>query len=607
MTSDLDINDGVLAQLRSAADIVEVIGEQTRLKKAGRSWKGLCPFHNERTPSFTVDREKGLYHCFGCGAGGDVIHFVRQMERLDFPEAVESLAARFGVPIPKRASRGPRDDRRERLLEAVAAAQRFYASELEKAGNPAAEYLAGRGVAEELRTKLGLGYAPDSWDALSRALSGAFPENLLLEAGLLQPRAEKSGSYDRFRNRLLFVLRDDRGRPVGFGGRALAAGQEPKYLNSPESPLFQKKRLLYGLAQARDAVRRRNRAVLVEGYFDHVALLRAGIEETVASMGTALTPEQTEKLRRLTERVVLCYDGDSAGRSATRAAIALCLAQGLRVSVAALPPGEDPDDVLSRQGAADLARLVEEPEDYLTWLFAEIRPDEEKIDSAERSARVAALLDILRAIPDAILRHEECRRTSRRLAIPLEVLWERVRGGNGGAGRRPAGPGDAGTPVPAPVLSSGGIPEAERALLPILVRGSEHISLILGRLKDEWLSDGGVRHVVSAFRNAGGGGEPVDFQRQIAQLRDERDVHLIARAAAEEGPEPTRQRVIQVLDALERGFLGRQSTVLQAEIRKAEIDPRAGGEIEALMARKLEIGRRMAELRPSRKGNELGD
>ena len=231
--TDLDINDRVLAELRSAADIVEVIGEHTRLKKAGRSWKGLCPFHNERTPSFTVDREKGLYHCFGCGAGGDVIHFVRQIDRLDFPEAVEALAVPLRRDDPARlpraarrpAGEAPRGGRRRPALlrRGARAAPAIRPRRISRSGASRRSSL----------PKLGLGYAPDSWDALSRHLSGAYPEALLVEAGLLQPRAEGKGAYDRFRNRLLFVLRDDRGRPVGFGGRALAAGQEPKYLNSP--------------------------------------------------------------------------------------------------------------------------------------------------------------------------------------------------------------------------------------------------------------------------------------------------------------------------------------------------------------------------------------
>ncbi len=599
--NDLDINDRVLAELRSASDIVEVIGERTTLKKAGRSWKGLCPFHNERTPSFTVDREKGLYHCFGCGAGGDVIHFVRQIDRLDFPEAVEALASRFGVAIPRRA-RGPRDDRREKLLAAVAAAEKFYAAELARPGNPAAAYLEERGVPDDLSRRMGLGYAPDSWDALSRHLSVTFPEALLVEAGLLQPRAEGKGAYDRFRNRLLFVLRDDRGRPVGFGGRALVAGQEPKYVNSPESPLFQKKRTLYGLSQAREAIRKRERAVLVEGYFDHLALLRAGVEETVASMGTALTPEQAEKLRRLTERVVLCYDGDAAGRAATRSAIALALAQGLTVAAVRLPEGEDPDDVLGSGGPGDLAARVDSAPDFLAWLLEDVRLNEPGIAAAERSSRISAILDILRGIPDTILRHEQCRRISSSVAVPLEVLWERIRP-KSGAPRAPRP--QPGTPPSETVLSDGGIPEAERALLPILVRGGEHIPLILGRLKDDWLTNREVRSFVEATRQELEGSETIDFQRQIAHLSDQA-LRLVARAAVEEGEETSHRRVIQVLGKLETSHLEKERAALLGAIRRASDDGRPGTEVEDLMRKKAVADRRIAQLRPSLKGTELG-
>jgi DNA primase len=600
--SDLDINDRVLAELRSAADIVEVIGERTTLKKAGRSWKGLCPFHNERTPSFTVDREKGLYHCFGCGAGGDVIHFVRQIDRMDFPDAIEALASRFGVSIPRRA-RGPREDAREKLLEAVAAAQRFYAAELARPGNPAKAYLEERGAPSELVQRLGLGFAPDSWDALSRHLSGAFREGILVEAGLLQPRAEGKGAYDRFRNRLLFVLRDDRGRPVGFGGRALVAGQEPKYVNSPESPLFQKKRTLYGLAQARDAIRKRERVVLVEGYFDHLALLRAGIEETVASMGTALTPEQSEKLRRLTERVILCYDGDEAGRAATRAAIALCLAQGLAVGVVRLPEGDDPDDVLSSAGPRDLVSRVDGAQDFLGWLLDDRSPNAPGLDAAERASRITAIIEILRAIPDAILRHEECRKVAATVSVPLEVLWERIRP-RSAAGREPRT--DQGTPAPRPVLSDGGIPEAERALLPILVRGGEHIPLILGRLKDDWLTNNDVRSVVEATRREFRGSETVDFQGQIAHLNDQA-LRLVARAAVEESEQTSHRRVIQVLGKLETNYLEKQRAALLGAIRRASDEKRPGEEIEDLMRKKSVADRRIAQLKPALKGSELGD
>lgn len=603
--SDLDITDGVLAELRSAADIVQVIGEHTRLKKAGRSWKGLCPFHNERTPSFTVDREKGLYHCFGCGAGGDVIHFVRQMDRLDFPEAVEALASRFGVTVPRRAFRRPQDDRREKIYEALSAAHRFYMGELARPGNKAAAYLAERGVTPEMSRRLGLGYAPDSWESISRALSPAFSESLLIEAGLLQPRQEgKSGSYDRFRDRLIFVVRDDRGRPSGFGGRALARDAEPKYLNSPETPVFQKKRLLYGLSEARDAIRKRDRAVLVEGYFDHLALVTAGIDEAVASMGTALTPEQAAKLKRLCPMAVVCYDGDPAGRAATRGALEHILAQGLAARVVRLPAGLDPHDVLREQGADRLSAMIEEAPDYLTWLLEDANPLERGLDSAQKSARISSVVELIGKIPDTILRHEECRRVARHSGVPLELLWEKIKPPTG----RPATASRApGTPEPIPVLSDGGIPQAERALLSLLVRGEELIPLILGTLKDEWLTHETVRKVVDASRRAGSSAGTIDFQRQIAHLREDNEISLLARAAAEEGPEPSPTRVSQVLHALEEAYLKRRGESLQEDIQRAEAQMRPREEVERLSREKQEIGRRIQELKPSRKGKALAD
>ncbi len=602
MTSfDLDINDHVLAELRSAADIVEVVGDHTRLKKAGRSWKGLCPFHNERTPSFTVDRDKGLYHCFGCGAGGDVIHFVRQIDRLEFPEAVEVLAGRFGVAIPRRERRGPRDDRRDRLYEAVASAERFYRERLGKPGNPAARYLEARGVPESLWTELTLGHAPDAWDSIVRALSPAFPEELLIEAGLLQARAEGKGAYDRFRDRLIFVVRDERGRPVGFGGRVLSPDGEPKYLNSPESPIFSKKRLLYGLFSAREPIRRRDRVVLVEGYFDHLALVRAGVAETVASMGTALTPEQAERLRRLTLHAVVCYDGDPAGRTATRGALALLLAQGFQARVARLPDGEDPDDLLRREGPDALAARIDEAPDYLMWLLEDVRPNEAGLGSTEKRERVGRILEIVNAVPDRILRYEEYRRVSEAVSVPLEILWSADRANLQAPIARSI---DVGTPGNSAALSAMAAPPAERKILRALAAG-ELNSLILRSLKDEYLSDPRVKRVVSAFRKSAGGPEPVDFQRQIADLTEDERTFLSA-VALDESPEPTEKDVDRLLKALEIKHLEGESAALLHSIRQAEAAGRPNEELDRLLRDKQDRDRRIAKLR-SRKGNELGD
>jgi DNA primase len=594
LASDLDINDHVLAELRSAADIVAVIGDHTKLRKAGRSWKGLCPFHNERTPSFTVDRDKGLYHCFGCGVGGDVIHFVRQIDRLDFPGAVEALASRFGVTIPRRVRLGPRQERRDRLFEAVAAAQRLYAERLARPGNAAAKYLDARKVPAPLRQSLGLGHAPDAWDTLAKTLSGAFPEDLLIEAGLLQPRAEGKGAYDRFRDRLLFVVKDERGRPVGFGGRALSPESEPKYLNSPESPIFSKKRLLYGLFEAREAIRKNDRVVLVEGYFDHLALLSAGIQETVASMGTALTPEQSERLRRLCPRAIVCYDGDPAGRNATQGALSHLLSLGFEAAVARLPAGEDPDDVLQREGPAALARAIEEAPDSLTWLLEDIRPQEAGLSSTEKRERVGAILTVLSAIPDRILRYEEYRKVSAAVSVPVDVLWGADKANLDAPKPRSSGVGTAGN---SGALTAPEAPSAEKRLLRALTAGGEHISFILSNLNDEFLTDPRVRRVVAAFRGSSGTSEVVDFQGQIADLTEEERTFLSG-IALDESPEPTEKGVDQLLKDLEISHLKGESAALQQAIKRAEDE---GSGVDELVRQKQGIDKRIAHLR-SRKG-----
>ena len=600
--SDLDINDSVLAELRAVTDIVEVIGEHTRLKKAGRSWKGLCPFHNERTPSFTVDRDKGLYHCFGCGAGGDVIHFLRQIDRLDFPEAVEALAARFGVAIPRRAARGPQDEQREKLLAAVAAAQKFYAAELAKPGNPAAAYLEQRAVPEAVAKALGVGYAPAGWETLAKGLGGNWPESLLVDAGLLQRRSEGHGSYDRFRNRLVFTIRDERGRPVGFSGRALSPEDEPKYLNSPESPVFLKKRLLYALTDAREAIRRNERTVLAEGCFDHLALYLAGVEETVASMGTALTPEQAAKLKKLAPKVVLCYDGDPAGRNAARSALSHLLAQGLEVAVARLPAGEDPDDVRRREGPEALAARIAEAPRYLPWLLEELNPGEARISAEDKKDRIRAILETLSAIPDRILRYEEYRRVSQEVGVPVEVLWSANPANRGDsnarpgasapAAARPAGPGTLGN---GSVLSGGEIPAAERRLLQLLLRGGEHISLIQGQLRTEHLTHPGVKGLIETFEKSGGGSGTVDFHRYLAQLGESGEISLVSRLAVEESPEPTREEVLRLLRRLEKKYLEREQATVQEAIRRAEAADQ-GEEVSRLLEQKQKIGKRIVEL-----------
>jgi DNA primase len=557
MSESLDFNDRVLSDIRSAADIVEVIGEHTTLKKAGNSWKGLCPFHREKTPSFTVNRDRGLFYCFGCGAGGDLFGFVRQIERATFREAAEILARKYGIDVPKRVA-GRGEDRRERLLAAVAAAHRRYSENLWSGPNRAAEYLRERGVPEETARDLGLGFAPDSWDFLSGTSE---PPETLIEAGLLQPGAEGKRPYDRFRNRLLFPIRDERGRVVGFGGRSLSE-EEPKYLNSPESPVFTKNRLLYGMPAAREGMRERDRAVLVEGYFDHLALLLSGIPETVASMGTSLGRLQADKLRKWVSRAVLCYDGDSAGRNATRRAIPLLLAEGLDVRVARMPAGADPFDHFRESGGEAVRSAVENAVAFLDWLLdSELAP---AVSPKETGDRVNAILEVLESIPDRVIRYEYVRRLAGAASMPVELLWKAPRVGASGAAR-------PGTNPDAETLKPLRAPKEERRFLRSLLNGVEESQeAAIEALDPEVLTDPACRAVFLAIRAAREEGGPIDFTRVGALLHEEREFVLFSEVSLDETPGGVWEPIEQILNGLVEKHLDRQIEDLQKAIKAAQ-------------------------------------
>ncbi len=559
MSEFLDFNDRVLADIRAAADIVDVIGEHTTLKKAGNSWKGLCPFHREKTPSFTVNRDRGLFYCFGCGAGGDLFGFVRQIERATFREAAEMLARRYGVEVPKRA-KGEGEDRRERLLSAVASAHRAYSENLQAAPNRATEYLQERAVPEETARELELGFAPDSWDFLSRL---AQPPEVLIEAGVLQPGAPGKRPYDRFRNRLLFPIRDERGRVVGFGGRSLS-GEEPKYLNSPDSPVFAKNRLLYGIPAAREGMRRTDRAVLVEGYFDHLGMLLSGVPETVASMGTSLARPQAEKLRKWVSRTILCYDGDSAGRTATRRAIPLLLAEGLEVRVAAMPAGSDPFDHFRESGGEAVRSAVDNAAPFLDWLL------ESELSAAaspkEKGDRVNAILEVLESIPDRVIRYEYVRRLAEAASMPVDLLWKAPRAGTRSAESE-------GTNSAEESLKRVRAPEGERRLLRCLVNarpGSEEAAgQAIDELDAEVFTDPDCRALFLALRKAREGGGPIDFSRLRDMLTEEREFVLFSEVSLDESPEGVQDHIEPILNALQRRHLERQAETLQRAIEAA--------------------------------------
>jgi DNA primase len=402
------IPEDTIQAIRDRVDVVDLIGRYVTLKKTGRSFKGLCPFHQEKTASFTVNPERGIFHCFGCGESGNAISFLMRHENLTFPEAARVLAAECGIEIPRTGGGEPGVS--ERILRATDVAQKLYRKALmDPQGEPARAYLQGRGLGSELAERFGIGFAPDRWDAVTSALARSrIPAAVGEKAGLLKQR-ERGGHYDLLRGRITFPIQDVRGRVIGFGGRALRSEQEPKYLNTLESPVFRKRETFYGFPFALEPIRRSDRAVVVEGYFDWIALHRAGIEESIATCGTALTEGHARNLRRRTRNLVLLFDGDEAGQRAAVRALEVLLPRGLRVRAAALPAGEDPDDFLARNGAEALRDLIDSaaPALDLAIRHATAGGCGTPWEKADAVAAVAPLLAIL---PDAVERGEYTRR-----------------------------------------------------------------------------------------------------------------------------------------------------------------------------------------------------
>ncbi|HTK31129.1 MAG TPA: DNA primase [Candidatus Saccharimonadaceae bacterium] len=419
-------SDEWVERVRAASEIVDVIGESVPLKRVGRNWVGLCPFHKEKTPSFSVNAERQFYHCFSCKAGGDVFTFVQEMEKVGFLEAVERLSRRANIPVPERRA-GERNVRAP-LLEALEAAATAYEQWLgdPTIGSETRAYLEGRGISEETRRAFRLGLAPAGWDHLVRRLAGRFPDTALIEARLAARReTPRGGLYDWFRGRLMVPLVLPGGAVVGFGARALAPGDEPKYLNSQESAVYHKSGFLFALEQARRAVERDGEMVVVEGYFDAIALHQAGVRHTVATSGTALTEEQAKLLHRHAARVALTYDGDRAGRAATMRSLGTLLAEGLEVVVVDLPAGEDPDTLL-RRGGLDAWREARaraaDPVEFVQRHLLRGAAEADAPASDPRARALHAVVALASAIGDPIRQRLLLDRASDVFGMPVQVL-----------------------------------------------------------------------------------------------------------------------------------------------------------------------------------------
>ena len=422
------IPEEILTELRERAGIVEVVSAHVGLRKVGRNHLGLCPFHAEKTPSFTVNEERGIFHCFGCGAGGNVFTFLMRMESLPFPEVVERLARRYGVTLPEHGADDPTARLRESMFRLNDQTARFFQRYLWEGaeGRPARDYLIERGIGPAVAERFLLGYAPGAGDVLVRRLEAAGRSlDLALRLGLIGERRGGGGRYDRFRARLMFPITDSSGRVVGFGSRSVPGtastrGDLPKYLNSPETPLYRKGSHLYGLALARDAIRSADRALVVEGYFDVLALAEAGITHAVASLGTALTLVQLQVLKRFTRNVIAFFDGDAAGQKAAEKSLPTFLEAGLWGHAAFLPAGDDPDTFVRREGRDAALALLAGATPLLEFsLDRAVRPES---TPAERAAVARQVAHWLAKIADPFEYDITARRAAERLGVAEELL-----------------------------------------------------------------------------------------------------------------------------------------------------------------------------------------
>ncbi|OGK83920.1 MAG: DNA primase [Candidatus Rokubacteria bacterium GWA2_70_23] len=516
----------LLEEIRSRVDMVEMVGQFVNLKRAGENWKGLCPFHTEKTPSFTVHPKKGIFHCFGCGAGGDAFGFLMRQDRLAFPEAVRLLAQRAGVELPSERRPEAADGKIEALRQIMARAAEFYAEALwAPGGDKARRYLEGRGVDPEVARRFGLGYAPEGWDHLLAFMRGqSVAEEGLAQAGLVLPRQTGSGFYDRFRGRLLFTIRDGQGRVVAFGGRALGP-EEPKYLNSPETPLYVKGQILYALDLAKGAMRERNRAIVVEGYLDCLMAHQHGFTETVAALGTAFTQAQLALLQRSADEIVAVFDADAAGqKAAARIDELMSGPADLRslgwsmartggferaghfpVKVAVLPPGHDPDSLLRSQGADAFRSRVDEARSILSFVMAQALAEENLASPRGRATAHARVALVLSKVPNAEEATALAQQAARELGVDPTQLWieaqqlQRARfsqGRGGGASARATLP-STGAGWPPPNL-------AERDLLSLLLQVKEARVSLLPGIEDDDIAHPGLRALLAALREAPG-------------------------------------------------------------------------------------------------------
>ena len=559
------IPEDILDQIQARVDIAELIGRYVPLKRAGRHFKALCPFHTERTPSFHINTEKQIYHCFGCGAGGNLFSFLMQQERLTFPEAVRQLAEHVGVAIPERAQ-ASRNGKTEELFTILEKACRYYERMLAHPtwGRVAREYLRTRGVNERTRSTFRLGCAPRGGEHLIQAAKKTpIALDLLERAGLVLQSSR--GLVDRFRQRLLFPIEDARGRVIGFGGRSLE-GQEPKYLNSPETAVYTKGRHLFGLSKAKEAIVKAKMAIVVEGYFDCVLLWQAGFTHVVSPLGTAFTPEQAKLLARYTDRVVLAFDADAAGETAALRGIDVLVETGLQVQVAQLPAGIDPDECVRSYGAGAFQDIVTKAVGVLEFLLACATARFPLSDTEQRVRAAQWILPTVANVPNVMLRTEYVRLLAERLRLDEHAVIQEL-------GKvKPRSIRDAqrvAPPAPARRTEGRGV---ERLFTGLILDDPSRLDAITPEALFEQITDSGLRGVLRVIHEsrASTHADPTPAQ-VISRLGDDEAVRLVSELVHLAQAEPSKDDAFrQCLRRLQQEARARERDQLRDQLRVAQ-------------------------------------
>jgi DNA primase len=568
--------------VKQQADIVRVIGEYVRLKKTGQNFTGLCPFHQEKSPSFAVHPVRQIYHCFGCGVGGDVFKFVMEVDKCSFPDAIRTVAEKCGIPIPRPRERSPEErqenQQRAGLVEMHREAAVFFARQLHEGteGKVAAAYLEDRGMDRAAAARFGLGFAPSTGDALLRQLKPKYSEKLLEASGLFS-RDPSGRFYDRFRRRIIFPIANEAGKVIAFGARAMG-DEQPKYLNSPETPIYSKSNVLYHLDRAKEALRQNDFAILVEGYMDAIAVARAGFTNVVASCGTSLAEPQIKLLGRFTRRVIVNYDPDTAGQAATERSLVLLLEKEFDVRVLALPGGADPDKFLKEQGTEAYKKLLSQAPPYLDYLITRAR----QMDRSTASGKVAALnylMPYVQRLPDRLLRSEWATRIASELRVDEPVLREALR--RAAIERRSEVKPKAELLLPA-------VKPAERQLIRMLIEADEFRIQLAEEIITSGLHRGLESEKILELLVSKVGEKP--DPATLAAGLDETDRRLLFEVLFETSGEPSWEAAESCLSVLR----SRRDEQELAELQKKIEDKSSPEELNRLLTLRLDLQKKLA-------------